>query len=82
LWTLYLNEGFADGETEFLYQARKICPRTGWMLMAPAGFTHTHRGDRPLGGDKFIATGWILFQQAARMYAAGGRWLSSARDCS
>ena len=27
LWTLYLNDGFRDGETEFLYQQRRIAPR-------------------------------------------------------
>lgn len=71
LWTLYLNEGFADGETEFLHQKRKIVPRTGALLLAPAAFTHTHRGNRPRGGDKVIATSWVLFQRAEQLY--GGR---------
>lgn len=64
LWTLYLNEGFAEGETEFYYQRRKFVPRTGALLIAPAAFTHTHRGNMPKGGDKYIATSWILFQRA------------------
>lgn len=64
LWTLYLNEGFEAGETEFLFQHRKIKPRTGTLLIAPAAFTHTHRGNRPEGHDKFIATSWVLFQRA------------------
>jgi hypothetical protein len=68
LWTLYLNDGFADGETEFLFQRRKVAPRTGDLLIAPTAFTHTHRGNRPTGGDKFIATSWILFQRAERLY--------------
>lgn len=68
LWTLYLNDGFAEGETEFLYQQRKIVPRTGTLLLAPASFTHTHRGNRPLGGDKVIATSWVLFQRAEQLY--------------
>lgn len=68
LWTLYLNEGFDEGETEFLYQQRKIVPRTGSLLLAPAGFTHTHRGNRPLGMDKYIATSWILFQRAEQLF--------------
>lgn len=70
LWTLYLNDGFDEGETEFLFQQRKIAPRTGSLLIAPTAFTHTHRGNRPLGGDKFIATSWILFQSAERLYGA------------
>ena len=68
LWTLYLNEGFGAGETEFLYQRRKVAPRTGALLIAPAAFTHTHRGNRPTGSDKFIATSWILFQRAEVLY--------------
>ena len=68
LWTLYLNDGFAEGETEFLYQGRKIVPRTGSLLVAPAAFTHTHRGNRPQGGDKYIATSWVLFRRAEALY--------------
>lgn len=70
LWTLYLNDGFEAGETEFLYQDRKVTPRTGSLLIAPAAFTHTHRGNRPEGGDKYIATSWILFQRAETLFAA------------
>lgn len=69
LWTLYLNDEFKAGETEFLYQQRKIRPRTGSLLIAPAGFTHTHRGNRPEGADKFIATSWVLYQRAEQLYA-------------
>jgi hypothetical protein len=70
LWTLYLNDGFAAGETEFLFQQRKVAPRTGSLLLAPTAFTHTHRGNRPEGGDKVIATGWILFQRAEQLFKA------------
>ena len=70
LWTIYLNDGFDAGETEFMFQQRKVRPRTGDLLIAPAGFTHTHRGNRPEGGDKFIATSWILFQRAERLFPA------------
>jgi 2-oxoglutarate-Fe(II)-dependent oxygenase superfamily protein len=68
LWTIYLNDGFSAGETEFLYQNRRIVPRTGSLLFAPAGFTHTHRGNRPKGGNKYIATSWVLFERAERLY--------------
>ncbi len=68
LWTLYLNDGFQEGETEFLYQQRKITPKRGNLLIAPAAFTHTHRGNRPLAGDKVIATSWILFQRAEAIF--------------
>lgn len=72
LWTIYLNDRFDAGETEFLYQWRKIKPRTGSLLIAPAAFTHTHRGNRPRGGDKYIATSWILFRRAEDIYGSGG----------
>lgn len=71
LWTAYLNEGFAEGETEFMYQQRLITPRTGSVLLAPTAFTHTHRGNRPHGADKFIATGWVLFQRAETLFGSG-----------
>jgi hypothetical protein len=70
LWTLYLNDEFEEGETEFMYQNRKVKPQTGSLLIAPAGFTHTHRGNRPQGGDKFIATSWILLQRAEVLFGA------------
>lgn len=69
LWTLYLNDGFAAGETEFLFQQRKIAPRAGSLLLAPTAFTHTHRGNPPQGGEKWIATSWVLFQRAEQLYA-------------
>ncbi len=68
LWTIYLNDGFTHGETEFFYQKRVVLPRTGSLLIAPAAYTHTHRGNMPYGGDKFIATSWILFQRAETLY--------------
>jgi hypothetical protein len=71
LWTLYLNDGFGDGETEFLHQGRKIVPRTGALLIAPVAFTHTHRGNTPRRADKYIATGWILFRRAEELFGAG-----------
>ena len=69
LWTIYLNDGFSEGETEFLHQQRKVAPQTGALLIAPAAFTHTHRGNRPRGGNKYIATSWVLFQPAEKIYA-------------
>lgn len=68
LWTLYLNDSFDAGETEFLYQQRKVKPKTGSLVIAPAAFTHTHRGNRPERGDKYIATSWTLFQRAEQIF--------------
>ena len=69
LWTVYLNDSFTEGETEFLHQRRKIVPKTGALLIAPAVFTHTHRGNMPKSGNKYIATSWVLFQRAENIYA-------------
>jgi hypothetical protein len=69
LWTAYLNDNFAEGETEFLYQSRKIVPKTGSILLAPTAFTHTHRGNTPRTSDKYIATSWVLFQRAENIFS-------------
>ena len=68
LWSIYLNDGFAQGETEFHHQQRRIVPQTGSLLIAPAGFTHTHRGNKAIGGNKYIATSWVLFQRAETLF--------------
>jgi hypothetical protein len=68
LWSVYLNDSFEAGETEFYHQQRLITPKTGAMLIAPAGFTHTHRGNRPRGGHKYIATSWVLFQRSEVLF--------------
>ena len=56
---MYLNDGFEGGETEWLYLSRREKPKTGRVIIFPAGFTHTHRGNPPLNGDKYIATSWV-----------------------
>jgi hypothetical protein len=58
---LYLNDINDGGETEFLYLSKRVQPKTGRMVIWPAGFTHTHRGNPPLKGDKYIITGWVEF---------------------
>lgn len=56
---VYLNDVEEGGETEFLYYSKRIKPERGKFLLFPAGFTHTHRGNPPLSGKKYIATSWI-----------------------
>jgi hypothetical protein len=68
LFQFYLNDVVDGGETEFLYQDRKISARQGRLVIAPAGFTHTHKGHVATSGDKVIATSWILFQRAETLY--------------
>lgn len=58
-YTIYLNDVEEGGETEFLFQSKRIKPTKGTICLFPAYFTHTHRGNPPLSGEKYIATGWI-----------------------
>jgi len=60
-WTVYLNDNFDAGETEFLYQQYRYKPKMGDVVIFPAAFTHTHRGNPPIGGTKYIITGWLEF---------------------
>ena len=56
---LYLNDVEEGGETEFLYQHKRIKPETGKLLMWPSQFTHIHRGNPPISNTKYILTGWV-----------------------
>jgi len=62
VYMLYLNtlENDAAGETEFLYQQRRIKPEANTVVLWPASFTHTHRGNTVYGEtNKYIVTGWF-----------------------
>tara|TARA_B100000459_G_scaffold140579_1_gene99683 strand:+ start:553 stop:1260 length:708 start_codon:yes stop_codon:yes gene_type:complete len=56
---LYLNDDFEGGETEFLYQSVRVKPKIGKYVIFPAAWTHTHRGNPPIGGTKYICTSWV-----------------------
>ena len=60
-WTLYLNDVDEGGETEFLYYPKRIKPKAGTLILWPAAFTHTHRGNPPISNTKYIITGWVEF---------------------
>lgn len=68
LFMYYLNDVTEGGHTEFFYQQRAIEPKAGRMVIAPAYFTHTHRGCTPVSGDKYILTSWILLNRAEELY--------------
>ena len=59
VWMLYLNDVNDGGETEFLYQSKRVQPKRGTVMIFPAAFTHQHRGNPPLSGSKYIITGWF-----------------------
>lgn len=60
VYSLYLNDIEEAGETEFLYQKLRIPPKENSMVIWPAAFTHTHRGNVVHGNkSKYIITGWF-----------------------
>ena len=59
---LYLNDEFDGGETEFLYQNKREKAVAGDVIIFPCGYTHTHRGNAPIGGTKYLATSWGWIQ--------------------
>jgi len=61
VYTISLNDVEEGGETEFLYQHFRLKQKKGSLTIFPAGFTHTHRGNPPLSGTKYIMTGWISY---------------------
>jgi hypothetical protein len=38
------------------------------MVIFPAGFTHTHRGNVSKSGDKYIITSWVMYHRAETIY--------------
>jgi hypothetical protein len=62
VYILYLNTLSSEdaGETEFLYQKKRFSPQKNKMVIWPAAYTHTHRGNPVLGDQyKYIITGWF-----------------------
>lgn len=65
VYTLYLNTLAPEeaGETEFLYQQRRISPEENTLILWPAAFTHVHRGNAVFGErSKYIVTGWFYYE--------------------
>ena len=56
---LYLNYVDEGGESEFLYYSRRVKSKEGRLILWPAGYTHTHRGNPPISNTKYIMTGWV-----------------------
>ena len=68
LFIIYLNDVEEGGETDFYYQGKSIKPKAGTMIIAPCGFTHTHRGNIPVSSDKYVLTSWMLYNKAEQIY--------------
>ena len=60
---MYLNDCEEGGETEFLYKHERVKPKTGRMVLAPASWTHFHRGNPPLKNAKYMINGWLEYYE-------------------
>lgn len=77
-WIIYLNDiPEGEGETEFLWQKRRVRPETGKCIIWPAHFTHLHRGNPVYSKFKYVITGWFFYkdiyegsQKSERFYHA------------
>jgi predicted 2-oxoglutarate/Fe(II)-dependent dioxygenase YbiX len=57
-WSIYLNDDYEGGELEFLYFGKRTKLGAGDVVIFPAAFTHTHRGNMVTSGEKLLLTGW------------------------
>ena len=63
VYIAYLNDIEEAGETEFLYQKLRVAPKENTVVIWPAAFTHTHRGNVVHGNkSKYIITGWFYIE--------------------
>ena len=62
VFTIYLNDVEEGGETEFLHFSKRVKPKTGRIVIWPAGFPYIHRGNSPLSGKKYILTSWMMLR--------------------
>jgi len=60
---LYLNTVKSGGETEFLHQSMRVAPEQGTLVLFPTYWTHPHRGNPPLEGNKYIINTWLEFME-------------------
>jgi hypothetical protein len=60
LFFIYYLNTLQSGGTEFKYNPQMVLPEIGKLIMAPAYWTHKHKGNPPgEGNKKYILTGWI-----------------------
>ena len=62
VYILYLNDVEEGGETEFLYQTKRVSAKKGRLVIFPPNYPWAHRGNPPLSGEKYILTGWMEFK--------------------
>jgi hypothetical protein len=57
----YLNDVNEGGETYFLNG--KIIPKKGKLVLFPATWNYLHKGNMPISNNKYIITGWLLYNK-------------------
>mgnify|MGYP003134825115 FL=1 len=62
VFSIYLNDVEEGGETEFLHFSKRVKPKTGRIVIWPAGFPYIHRGNPPLAGEKYMLTSWMMLR--------------------
>ena len=62
VFSIYLNDVEEGGETEFLHFSKRTKPKTGRIVIWPAGFPYLHRGNPPLSCEKYILTSWMTLK--------------------
>ena len=62
VFSIYLNDVEEGGETEFLHFSKRVKPKTGRIVIWPAGFPYVHRGNPPLSNKKYILTSWMMLK--------------------
>jgi len=62
VFSIYLNDVEEGGETEFLHFSKRVKPKTGRIVIWPAGFPYVHRGNPPLSDEKYLLTSWMMLR--------------------
>jgi hypothetical protein len=71
VYMTYLNDVDDGGETEFFHQKLSIKPEVGLTLIWPADWTHTHRGIVSNTQEKYLLTGWLVFDNTKAFIDTG-----------
>jgi hypothetical protein len=62
VWMIYLNDVEDGGRTDFYHQDVSVSPTLGTTVIWPAGPSHFHRSSPDLKENKYIATGWFVYE--------------------
>lgn len=81
-WIIYLNDvPEGEGETEFLWQKRRVRPEIGKCIIWPAHFTHLHRGNPVYTCYKYVVTGWFVYRDVYEG-SSNSEWFYNLEDDS